>query len=61
MKLPVVSGTEAVRAFGRIGYESDTKWTSRKAATSSSATCSPRTGGYPYPITKSWQRAHFER
>ena len=48
MKLPVVSGSEAVKAFGKA----DTNSTSSTAATSCFDIASRRTGASPFPTTK---------
>jgi hypothetical protein len=55
MKLPVVSGARAVKAFRGIGYEVEC----RKAATSSSATPSLRTAGSPCRIIRNLPREPF--
>jgi hypothetical protein len=57
MKLPVISGVEAVKAFRRMGYEFD----GRKAATSSSGISFRRIGAFQFQIIKSLRKERFAR
>jgi len=47
MKLPVISGAEAMKAFRRIGYVLDEQEGSHR--------------DFQFPITESLPREHFER
>jgi len=57
MKLPVVSGAEAVKAFGKMGYEVDEQHGShiilRRAE--------PPHRRLPFRTTRNWPKAPFER
>ena len=56
-KLPVASGMDAVRVFGKLGYEVD----HQTAATSCSVTASLRTADSPCRSTGSSREARCER
>ncbi len=57
MKPPVVSGSEAVKAFRKAGYELDGSST---GATSFFDATIRRIGASPFQITKSLRRGLFE-
>jgi hypothetical protein len=57
VKLPVVSGSEAVKAFAKAGYE----FHSSTAATSFSVAAIRRTDGCRFQITRSLPGDLFER
>jgi hypothetical protein len=47
MKLPVVSGSDAVKAFRKVGYEFDAP--------------THRTDAFPFPTIKNWPKEPFGR
>jgi predicted RNA binding protein YcfA (HicA-like mRNA interferase family) len=56
MKLPVVSGTEAVKAFGKVGYEVDEQHGSHIILRRPE----PHTDGFPFRTTRNLPKAPFE-
>jgi hypothetical protein len=58
MKLPVVSGSEAVKAFGKAGYKLDEQ---HGGATSFFEELSRRIGASPFQITKNLPKGPLGR
>ena len=57
MKLPVVAGSDAVKAFRKVGYEFDEQHGSHIIL----GTPTRRTDGSPYPTIKSSPKEPFGR
>jgi predicted RNA binding protein YcfA (HicA-like mRNA interferase family) len=56
MKLPVVAGSDAVKALRKVGYEFDEQHGGHLILRPPR-----RIGGSPFPTTKSWPKEPFGR